>query len=258
MSGPARVRVGAVRVMALTETEVADRVAAGWAAGTGGSIVTANVDIVRQAGRDPALAELVARATLVVADGMPVVWAARLSGLAVPERVTGASLVWTLSERAAAEGRSVFLVGGDPGVPETAGRALAARYPGLRVAGGYAPPYGFDTTPGGLRETVGQVVAARPGLVLVGLGFPKQERVIAALRPALPRAWYLGCGAGIPMAAGQFRRAPAGLQRIGGEWLHRLWLEPRRLARRYLWEDTPFALKVLATAAWRRAAGRRT
>jgi len=93
------------------------------------------------------------------------------------------------------------------------------------------------------------VAETNPDLVLVGLGFPKQEHLIARLRPALPAAWMLGCGAGIPMAAGQFRRAPALLQRIGAEWLHRLVLEPRRLARRYLINDLPFAIALLARAA---------
>ncbi|GAA3197521.1 WecB/TagA/CpsF family glycosyltransferase [Nonomuraea roseoviolacea] len=241
-------RVGAVHVMALTEAAVAEHVARAWAAGRGGAIVTANVDIVRAATRDPSLAELVAGSELVVADGMPVVWAGRLAGTAVPERVTGSSLVHTLSARAARAGRSVYLLGGDPGVPEAAAEALAARSPALRIAGALSPPYGFDTDPVAYREVIGQVVAARPGLVLVGLGFPKQERLIRDLRPDLPAAWFLGCGAGIPMAAGQFSRAPRALQRAGGEWLHRLALEPRRLARRYLRDDAPFALALLAGA----------
>ncbi|HUR01625.1 MAG TPA: WecB/TagA/CpsF family glycosyltransferase [Nonomuraea sp.] len=222
-------------------------------------IVTANVDIVRAATRVPELAELVAGAELVVADGMPVVWAARLSGLRVPGRVTGSSLVFTLSEVAAREGRSVFLLGGEPGVAETAGDVLAGKYPGLRVAGVYAPPFGFERLAGGMAEIVEQVRAAAPDLVFVGLGFPKQENVITALRPELPRAWYLGCGAAIPMAAGQFRRAPDRVQRVGGEWLFRLALEPRRLVRRYLRDDLPFALRLLAGAAWHRLAeGRRS
>ncbi|MGP3917546.1 WecB/TagA/CpsF family glycosyltransferase [Nonomuraea sp. 10N515B] len=251
-----RWRVGAVEVMAVSEAEVGHHVAKGWAEGQGGSIVTANVDIVHKASRDPALAALVTGADLVVADGMPVVWAARLSGLTVPTRVTGASLVFSLSERAAVEGRSVFLLGGDPGIADLAAERLAERYPGLRVAGTYAPPFGFETTAEGMRQTVDKVVAAAPDLVLVGLGFPKQERTIAELRKHLAGAWYVGCGAGIPMAAGQFSRAPAGLQRVGGEWLHRLWLEPRRLARRYLREDLPFALRMLTSAAWSRLVGR--
>lgn len=252
--GPAiaRVRLGAVDVMAISEAEVVDHVSDVWKRNAGGSIVTANVDIVRAASRDPELAALVADATLVVADGMPVVWAAALAGRPVRGRVTGASLVFSLSERAAADGRSIFLLGGDPGVPEAAGRMLTQRYPSLRVAGCHAPPYGFDTTPEGMREAVDRVVAAAPDLVFVGLGFPKQERTIAEIRSRLPHAWCLGCGAGIPMAAQQFQRAPEWLQRIGGEWLYRLWLEPRRLAGRYLRKDLPFAIKLLTGAARRR------
>ncbi|MEV0623162.1 WecB/TagA/CpsF family glycosyltransferase [Nonomuraea sp. NPDC050404] len=245
-------RVGAIEVMALTEPEVAEHVTRAWRDGTGGAIVTANVDIVRAATRDPELTALVAGSELVVADGMPVVWAARIAGLRLRDRVTGASLVFTLAERAAREGRSVFLLGGEPGVPQKAGEVLAARYPGLRVAGAYAPPFGFERDPGELDKAVALVRESKPGLVLVGLGFPKQERVIAVLRPELPDAWYLGCGAGIPMAAGHFKRAPRALQRAGGEWIFRLALEPRRLVRRYLRDDLPFAFALLAGAAWRR------
>ncbi|MEU4515649.1 WecB/TagA/CpsF family glycosyltransferase [Nonomuraea wenchangensis] len=241
-------RVGAVHVMAVTEAAVADHVSRAWSAGRGGAIVTANVDIVRAATRDPALAALVARAELVVADGMPVVWAGRLAGARIPERVTGASLVHTLAGRAARDGRPVYLLGGDEGVPEAAARALLERYPALRIAGTDSPPYGFDADPAARRAVVERVAEAGPGLVLVGLGFPKQERLIAELRPELPAAWFLGCGAGIAMAAGQFSRAPEALQRAGGEWLHRLALEPRRLLRRYLLHDAPFAVRLLTGA----------
>ncbi|MEV4375421.1 WecB/TagA/CpsF family glycosyltransferase [Streptosporangium sp. NPDC049644] len=247
-AGFTRIRVGAVEVMAVSEAELLDHVAAEWRRGRGGAIVTANVDIVRAATRDPDLADLVARSEIVVADGMPVVWAAGLAGPALPCRVTGASLVHSLAGRAARENRSVYLLGGEPGVPEAAARALAGRCPGLRVAGTCSPPFGFDSSPEGVREVVAGVVAAAPDLVLAGLGFPKQERVIAALRAELPGAWYLGCGAGIPMAAGRFRRAPEPVQRVGAEWLYRLALEPRRLARRYLRDDAPFAVALLAGA----------
>lgn len=247
-AGFARIRVGAVEVMAVSEEELLDHVAESWRRGRGGAIVTANVDIVRAATRDPALADLVTRSEVVVADGMPVVWASRLAGLAVPGRVTGASLVHSLTGRAARENRSVYLLGGEPGVPEAAARVLAGRCPGLRVAGTCSPPFGFDDTPDGVRTAVEGVVAAAPGLVLVGLGFPRQERVIEALRAELPDAWYLGCGAGIPMAAGRFSRAPGAVQRVGAEWLYRLALEPRRLARRYLRDDAPFAIALLAGA----------
>jgi N-acetylglucosaminyldiphosphoundecaprenol N-acetyl-beta-D-mannosaminyltransferase len=257
-AAPRRVPVGAVEVMALSERAVAEHVCARWALGEGGSIVTANVDIVRAATRDPGLAALVRRAEVVVADGMPVVWAARLAGEPVPERVTGASLVFTLAGAAAREGRSVYLLGGEPGVPDRAGLALAERFPGLRIAGADSPPFGFDATDEGVRAVVERVVAAEPGLVLVGLGFPRQERLIERLRREVPLAWYLGCGAGIPMAAGDFRRAPSAVQRAGAEWAHRLLLEPRRLARRYLLHDAPFALRLLGGALRRRLTTART
>ena len=248
VDAPARLEIGGVGLCALTERDVVARVREQWRAGQGGSIVTANVDIIRAASCDTDLRELIASASLVVADGTPLVWAARLLGRRLPERVTGSSLVFSLAEAAAADGRSLFLLGGDPGVPEAAARVLQSRYPGLRVAGTFAPPFGFDATEDGMDHVVQAVTAAAPDLVLVGLGFPKQERTIQRLRGALPDAWYLGCGAGIPMAAGQFRRAPVLMQRLGMEWLHRLVLEPRRLAGRYLRDDLPFALTMLAAA----------
>lgn len=252
VDSPARLDIGGVGLCSLSEAEVVARVRAEWRAVRGGTIVTANVDIVRAVARDPSLAELVANASLVVADGMPLVWAARLMGTKLPERVPGSSLVFSLSEAAAADGRSVFLLGGDPGVPEAAAAVLQTRFPGLRVAGTAAPPRGFEETDHGMDEVVRAVVAAAPDLVLVGLGFPRQERTIRRLRESLPYAWYLGCGAGIPMAAGQFRRAPIVMQRLGMEWLHRLALEPRRLARRYLRDDLPYAITLLSAALRRR------
>jgi exopolysaccharide biosynthesis WecB/TagA/CpsF family protein len=256
--GNALVDVGGLGLSPLTEADVVAHVRAAWRAGGGGTIVTANVDILRAVIRDRSLAELVAGASLVVADGMPLVWASRLMGEPLPQRVAGSSLVFSLSEAAAEDGRSIFMLGGDPGVPEAAGCALQSRFPGLRVVGSAAPPVGFEETEHGMAELVRAVTAAAPDLVFVGLGFPKQERTIQRLRTALPDAWYLGCGAGIPMAAGQFRRAPVAVQRLGMEWLYRLALEPRRLARRYLRDDLPFAFTLLSGALRRRLAARRT
>jgi N-acetylglucosaminyldiphosphoundecaprenol N-acetyl-beta-D-mannosaminyltransferase len=89
------------------------------------------------------------------------------------------------------------------------------------------------------------VVAARPRIVFVGLGFPRQDVLIAELREELPETWFLGCGAAIAFAAGTVRRAPEWMRRTGLEWLFRLLSEPGRLARRYLVDDLPFALRLL-------------
>jgi N-acetylglucosaminyldiphosphoundecaprenol N-acetyl-beta-D-mannosaminyltransferase len=249
-----RVRMGNFWLDALTEREVTDRVREAWATGRGGSIIPVNVDVARTVHRQPGLAELLNAGSLVVADGMPLVWVTWVAGQALPERVTGATLMFSLSEAAAADGRSVFLLGGAEGVPEKAAQALSARFPGLRVAGVDSPPFGFDKTEEGLRQSIAAVVTAAPDLVFVGLGFPRQEQLIGRLRQAWPGAWYLACGGGIPMAAGVVPRASPWVQRLGLEWAYRLLIEPRRLARRYLRDDLPFTIGLLARTAMRRFA----
>jgi N-acetylglucosaminyldiphosphoundecaprenol N-acetyl-beta-D-mannosaminyltransferase len=249
---PPRVQVAGLEFDAITEAGLIDFVTDAWAAGRGGSIVTVNIDIARAAARSPGLAGLVATGSLVVADGMPLVWAARAAGDELPERVTGSSLISTLSAAAAACGRAVFLLGGAEGVPEKAAQTLVARSPDLRIAGADSPPFGFDQADEGVRQVAAALRAAAPGLVFVALGFPRQEQLIERLRPELPSAWFVGCGGAITMLAGVTPRAPRTMQILGLEWVHRLALEPRRLARRYLRDDLPFAVSLLIRSAGRR------
>jgi N-acetylglucosaminyldiphosphoundecaprenol N-acetyl-beta-D-mannosaminyltransferase len=235
-----------------TEAEVAAHVRASLDRGAGGRIVTPNVDILRQARRDPALRAVLSRADLVVADGAPLVWASRLAGCQVPERVAGSSLVWSLAPGLAADGRSLYLLGGAPGPVEGSHRAaavLAHAYPGLRIAGHASPHFGFDRDPRTLDAVCREVIEAKPDAVYVGLGFPKQEWLADRLGAELPGAWLLGCGAAINFLAGDQVRAPAWMQRSGLEWAHRLASEPRRLAGRYLRHDAPYALGLLTRAA---------
>lgn len=233
----------------LTEAQTVEHIVAASLRDEGGWVVTPNVDILRQARRDPSLRRLVGTASLVVPDGMPLVWAARLRGHPLPERVAGGSLIFSLSEAAARRGLSIYLLGGAPGVPQRAGEELRDLYPGLQVAGADSPPLGFDQDPQAIEAVRDRVAAAAPDIVYVGLGFPKQERLIAALAPACPRAWFLGCGAAIPYAAKALPRPPAWMRRTGLAWLFRLVNEPRRLFRRYLVHDLPFAIMLLASAA---------
>ncbi|HEX5740616.1 MAG TPA: WecB/TagA/CpsF family glycosyltransferase [Pilimelia sp.] len=252
--------VGAGRFHACTEEEVVAEVRAALRDGVGGRIVTPNVDILRRASRDPAVRGYLDDASLVVADGMPLVWASRLAGTPLPERVAGSSLIWSLAAGLAHERRALYLLGGEPpdagsGGPDGALRAavrLVSAHPGLRIAGAHSPPYGFEQDPGTLERICAAVAEARPDLVCVGVGFPKQESVISLLRARLPGAWYLGCGAAINFVAGDRERAPAWMQRTGLEWAHRLASEPRRLAGRYLGHDAPYALRLLAGATLRR------
>jgi N-acetylglucosaminyldiphosphoundecaprenol N-acetyl-beta-D-mannosaminyltransferase len=243
------VRVAGMDFDALSEQQVVARIVGDLEDGRGGWVVTPNIDICRQLRHDPAARELVSGASLVVADGMPLVWAARLRGNPLPGRVAGASLIFTLSAAASGQGRAIYLLGGEPGVPERAVVELERRFSGLLVAGTCAPPVGFDRRPDELAAVRRRLKQARPDIVFVGLGFPKQEHLIAALAPGLPDAWFIGCGAAIPFAAGALTRAPHWMQRLGLEWAHRLISEPRRLFRRYLVDDLPFAAGLIIMSA---------
>jgi N-acetylglucosaminyldiphosphoundecaprenol N-acetyl-beta-D-mannosaminyltransferase len=236
----------------VSEREAIDTALAGVRAGRGGWICPANLDVLRQVVSDPGVSELVEQADLVVADGMPLVWASRVQRAPVPERVAGSSLAVTLPGAAAQAGASIFLLGGDPGVADAAAERLAGEHPNLRIAGTHCPPRGFERSSAALAELERAVLAARPNIVFVGLGFPKQERTILRLRPLLPAAWFVSCGAGLSFASGALERAPGWAQRFGLEWLHRLAQEPRRLARRYLRDGVPFLVRVLASAVRRR------
>ncbi|MEV7007133.1 WecB/TagA/CpsF family glycosyltransferase [Streptosporangium sp. NPDC051022] len=247
-----RVHVAGLAIDPMTEGEVVDHVVAALKRGEGGHLVTPNVDIGWAAARDPEAREIVERADLAVADGMPLVWASRLLGTPLPGRVTGADLIWSLSEAAAFYRHPVYLLGGAPGVARQAADRLTARHPRLLVVGADAPPYGFEPTPEGCAKIREALVAAAPRLVFVGLGFPKQDRLIARLREDLPATWFVGCGSAIAFAAGAVRRAPPWMRRAGLEWLFRLLNEPGRLARRYLLHDLPFALRLLTVCLFRR------
>ncbi|CAA9442127.1 MAG: N-acetylmannosaminyltransferase, partial [uncultured Ramlibacter sp.] len=222
--------------------------------GQGTWLVTANLDFLRRFAKDPAARELYSDADVRIADGMPLVWASRVRGTPLPERVAGASLVRPVCRRAAAEGRSVYLLGGDPTAARAAARKLVEENPGLQIAGISTPQVSATPTEVELESMAALLEQARPDIVLVGLGSPKQERVIRALRDRLPQACWIGVGASLSFVSGHLRRAPPVMQALGLEWLHRLSQEPQRLFRRYVLEDLPFAFQLFGRAALERLA----
>jgi N-acetylglucosaminyldiphosphoundecaprenol N-acetyl-beta-D-mannosaminyltransferase len=220
--------------------------------GRGGWICPVNLDVLRQVVYDDDLVKLVSGAELVVADGMPLLWASRLQGTPLPERIAGSSLISTLSAKLGGQGRSVYLLGGSKGAAETAGATLQDMFPGLVLSGWHCPPFGFERSPEEIERIVKLLTSARPDVVFVGLGFPKQDRLIAQIREAMPAAWFVSCGISFSLLAGEVRRAPHIFQALGLEWAYRLVQEPRRLARRYLVQGPPFALRLLGTSVYRR------
>ena len=193
-------------------------------------------------------------ADLVLADGMPLVWASRLQATPLPERVAGSDLIWSLSRRAATRGASVYLVGGNPGSAEAAAGVLRDAAPGLEVAGAHSPPMGFLDDDGERLRTERAVAESDPDIVYVGLPLDKQVELIPRLRERLPHAWFLGLGISFSFVCGEVRRAPDWMRSTGLEWIHRLSQEPQRLTRRYLLEGLPFMLELLSHSLRRRLA----
>ncbi|HUN58753.1 MAG TPA: exopolysaccharide biosynthesis polyprenyl glycosylphosphotransferase [Candidatus Binataceae bacterium] len=236
----------------VTEDEVLSRIIGDLNKGCGGWVVTPNLDQMRVLNQRPNLLDIAGEASLIIADGMPVVWASRLQGTPLPARVAGSDLVWSLTAAAARVGASVFLLGGSPGSAESAAAILARQNPNLRIAGTLCPAMGFERDPAIVEGVCEAVAKTEPDIVYSCFGFPKQEWMIGQLRRRLPRTWFLGVGGSLSMVAGELPRAPKWMQRAGLEWIHRLALEPQRLFRRYLIQDAPFAMRLFCNALYSR------
>jgi len=255
---PAKLSNSAVEILemrldALSPREAVERIVD---SSDGGCVLTPNLQHLRAHRRSPAVRGAFRRCELVVPDGMPLVWASRIQGTPLPDRVAGSDLVWSLSQAAALRGRTLFLLGGAPGTADDAAAELCRRFPGLQIAGTHCPPLGFERSPTALGEIQARISTARPDLIYIGLPLSKQLVVMDYLRGTVPRAWQIGLGVSFSFVTGDVRRAPAWAQRTGLEWLFRLSQEPRRLGRRYLVEGLPFFFGLMASSA-RSRAGRR-
>jgi N-acetylglucosaminyldiphosphoundecaprenol N-acetyl-beta-D-mannosaminyltransferase len=207
-------------------------------------IVTVNLEYLRHARNSPGFREALAAADLAVADGVPLLWASRLYRRPLQERIAGVDLVDRCAGLAAAKGYRVFFLGAGPGVARSAAQVLQVRYPGLEVVGAYSPPMG-EFSPEEEQRICEAIAAAEPDILLVALPTPRQE----LWNHANVRHWnvpvVIGVGAAFDMLSGAVPRAPRWMQRSGFEWLFRLFLEPRRLWKRYLVHDTTVMLRIL-------------
>lgn len=256
--GGGRVTLMGFPIDAFDEAEAVSTIVEGALEGRGGLVVTPNVDHLRRLQLDAHFRHAYERADVVLADGMPLVWASRLQGPRLPCRVAGSNLLWSLSAAAADVGLPIFLLGGRPGSADATAKVLLARSPHLRIVGCAVPEVGFEKDPRQLerlvediREATGE---AASGIVFLALGTPKQELLAARLVDTIHDVWLVGVGAAFDMAAGRVRRAPSWAQRSGLEWLFRLAQEPKRLFRRYVIEDAPFTVKLFTASAkerWR-------
>jgi len=215
-------------------------------------VCTGNLDHLAIAAADREFKAAYEAADLVVADGAPVVWLSRLGGTPLKERVAGSDLFWTLGQASAEHGVTLFFLGGVEGAAEAAKAELERRYPGTKIIGTYCPPFETFGTQEEQDKIRDVVQAARPDVLLVAFGAPKQEKWIAKNLERLGVPVAIGVGGSFEMASGMLKRAPVWMQRSGLEWAYRFAQQPRRLFDRYIVRDIPH----LAKAAVRTAASR--
>lgn len=217
-------------------------------------VVTPNVDHLMLIERTEALQRAYADAALVLADGLPVVVASRAFGRPIPERVAGSDLVPAVFDAASPEAPlGVYLLGAGPGVAVRAARRIEARWRGVRVVGTYSPPFGFERDAAENERILAGIRDAKPDVLVIGLGAPKQELWVHAHRDRIAAPVALCVGATIDFLAGEKPRAPAWMQRTGLEWVHRMASEPRRLVPRYAANAAGFPRLVLRQ--WRAQRG---
>ena len=204
-------------------------------------IVTPNPEIVMSCRSDPAVAEAVAGAAMAIPDGIGVIYGAKILKTPLKEKVPGCDFTLLLLERMAAAGKSVYILGGKPGVADLAAEKLGEQFPALRFAGAH-DGYFRDDGP-----VVEEINAAAPDLLLVCLGAPKQELWMHKNAPELNARLMIGAGGSVDIYAGTAQRAPEAWCKAGLEWLYRLLKEPKRLGRQMALPK--FMLTVLGAAA---------
>lgn len=205
--------------------------------GTGSYVVTPNVDHIVKLEKDQAFAEVYAHADLILTDGKPLVWISHWLHTPIVEKVSGSDLFPLVCEMAAKEKLRVYFLGAAPGVAAKAAEVLKEKYEDLNVAGTFSPAPGFEKDPQQITEICEMLQQAKPDILFLGLGSPKQEILYYKIRERLHIPVTLHIGASFDFVAGNIRRAPKWMSNIGLEWLYRLCREPKRMFKRYIVDD---------------------
>jgi N-acetylglucosaminyldiphosphoundecaprenol N-acetyl-beta-D-mannosaminyltransferase len=216
----------------VTASEAVERIEELILSGGTHQVATANLDFWLNSLHDVHLHRIIAGCSLVLPDGMPLVWISRLLGHPLKERVSGADMVPMLAELSARKGYGIYLLGGRTGVAERAKKQLEAMYPGVKIVGHHAPPLA-DLERMDHGDTLERIRAAKPDILLVAFGNPKQEKWIRMHAKRLGVPVSIGIGGSMDMLVGDVHRAPGWMQRSGLEWLGRCAQEPMRLLPRY-------------------------
>lgn len=213
-------------------------------------VVTSDANAILTSKQDEHYAEIIRNAALITPDGFGVIWGARLLNLPIYERVTGVDMVTGICDTAARNGFKVFILGSEPGIAATAAQNLMTRYPGLNIVGTH---HGMIIRDEELKASVlRQIKEAKPDVLFVAMGIPLQEKFIAQYKEELGIPVLLGVGGSFDVYAGKFNRAPQYVQRMGLEWLYRVWIDPSR------WKRMGYVPKfmVVALKTWLFGAGK--
>lgn len=203
-------------------------------------VTSPNVDILIRYRRDREFARYYDEDALCLADGVPIMWAAKFLGTPLKEKISGSDLVPKVCELANRKGYKIFFMGGRPGAADAAKAKLLETLKDIKIVGTYAPPFGFERDAAELQKIADMVKAAKPDILFVGLGAPKQELWIKRYHEELGVPVSMGVGVTFEFIAGIVKRAPVWMQKVGLEWFWRLCMEPGRLWKRYLIDDTQF------------------
>ena len=211
-----------------------------------GHIITPNVDQVIRIESDKYFKEIYENAELLLADGTPLVWISRWYKKPIKEKICGSDLVPDLCKLAAQNGYLIFLLGSAEGVAAKAAENLKKNNPGLRVAGVYSPPYGFEKDKNEIDKINKMLFNSKADMLFVGMGVPKQDIFIYENMNKYQIPMSFSIGATIDFEAGIQKRAPKWVNHIGMEWLYRLAHDPKRMFKRYIIDD----MKIFKLA-WR-------
>lgn len=200
-------------------------------------VVTPNVDHIVQLETNDELKQIYKDASLILADGKPLIWISKWYKTPIKEKISGSDLFPLLCEMAAKKGYSMFFLGAAEGVAAKAAENLKKKYNGLNIVETYSPSYGFEKNEVESERIINMITDANPDILIAGLGTPKQEKFIYKYRDRLNVPISLGLGASFDFEAGNIKRAPKWMANHGLEWLFRITQDPKRLAKRYLVDD---------------------
>lgn len=226
-----------IQIDNLTMQEAVDKIRGIIESRNPGYVVTPNVDHIIKIENDDDFYEVYQNADLVLTDGKPLIWISRLLGSPIKEKISGSDLFPELCQMAAQNGYKIFLLGAADGVAAKAAENMKTLYQGIQIAGTYSPPFGFEKNIEEINKVIEKIQNAKPDILIVGLGAPKQEKFIYHYLEQLNVPVSLGLGASIDFMAGNIKRAPKWMSELGMEWFYRFLREPNRLFKRYFIDD---------------------